>query len=167
VVTVDIRAVTPDEYARLGALTALAYTSLPGYVDDPEYIEELHDVRSRAEAPGCDVLVAVDDDGTVLGGVTFVGDPTSPMAEHGIDGAASIRMLAVDPAGQGRGVGGALARECVARAAAVGATAIVLHSTPWMDAAHRLYGRLGFVRDESLDIHHLPGIDLWGFRLDL
>ena len=163
----EVRPVAPDEYARLGALTALAYTSLPGYVADPEYVEELHDVRSRAETPGCEVLVAVDDDGTVLGGVTFVGDPTSPMAEHGVDGAASIRMLAVDPSAQGRGVGAALARECIARARSLGVPAIVLHSTPWMDAAHRLYARLGFVRDESVDIHHLPGIDLWGFRVQL
>jgi GNAT superfamily N-acetyltransferase len=162
-----IRPVHPDEYARLGAITALAYTTLPGYVPDPDYVAELHDVRSRAEAPGAVVLAAVDDDGALLGGVTFVHDVSSPLAEHDIEAAASIRMLAVDPDAQGVGVGAALVDACLAGARDHGCTSIVLHSTPWMDAAHRLYGRYGFVRDPSLDVLHLPGIDLLGFRLTL
>jgi len=164
---VDIREVQSDEYARLGALTVLAYETLPGYVDDPDYMAELYDVRTRAEAPDVDVLVAVDDDGSVLGGVTLVTNPRSPFAEHEIDGAAAIRMLAVDPGIQGRGIGEALVRRCIDRSLALGCSAIVLHSTPWMTAAHRLYERLGFERDESRDYRPLPDVPLLGFRLSL
>jgi ribosomal protein S18 acetylase RimI-like enzyme len=139
---------------------------LPGHVHDTEYEADLYDVRTRAESPGCTVLVAVDADGTITGGVTFVADALSPMAEHAEPGAASIRMLAVDDVARRRGIGDALVQECIARARAAGATQVVLHSTPWMHAAHRLYGRHGFSRDESLD-WRVDGIDLLGFRLAL
>jgi len=36
-----------------------------------------------------------------------------------------------------------------------------------MTAAHRLYGRLGFVRAPELDWEPVPGIVLLGFRLPL
>src|SRR4051812_32842939 len=108
----DIRPVRDDELARLGAITLAAYTELPGYVSEPEYEAELADVALRARQAV--VLVAVDGD-DVLGGVTFVPDSDNPMAEHGVDGAASIRMLAVDGAAQGRGVGRALVQVCIDR----------------------------------------------------
>ena len=70
-------------------------------------------------------------------------DRSSPLAEFEADGAAGIRMLAVDPQAQGSGVGEALVRACIARAQAGGRTELLLHSTPAMTTAHRLYERLG------------------------
>ena len=162
-----IRPIAPDEYARLGALTVDAYVALEGHVVDSEYEEELADVRTRAEAPSTDVLVAVDDEGHVLGGVTYLHDDQSPFAEYDLSDAAAIRMLAVDRALQRSGTGEALVRECVARARGAGRSRLVLHSTPWMTAAHALYSKLGFVRDESLDWYANPAVKLLGFRLDL
>ena len=66
-------------------------------------------------------------------------------------------MLAVDPAAQGRGVGEALVRACVARAREVGAGAIVICARDFTVAAHRLYERLGFVRTPERDWSPLPG----------
>ncbi len=157
-----IREARPDEHARLGEITVDAYTSLDGYVPEPEYVTELGDVAGRSKH--AIVLAAVDDDGTLLGGVTYVDDLTSPLAEHDIASAASIRMLAVDPQAQGRGAGEALTGACLDRARAAGRTEVVLHSTPWMTTAHRLYERLGFERDESLDWTPVPGLTLLFFR---
>ena len=162
-----IRPIEPDEYARLGALTLEAYTTLEGHVSEPDYEEELADVRSRAEAPSTVVLVAVEDDGTLLGGVTFVEDEDSPFHEAGRENSASVRMLAVDPSSRRTGAGEALVRECIDRARHDGRAEIVLHSTPWMNAAHRLYSKLGFERDESLDWDATPKVKLLCFRLDL
>lgn len=162
-----IRPIEPDEYARLGALTVEAYTILEGHQHEPEYEEELYDVRSRAEAQSTEVLVAVDDEGHLLGGVTYVAGSDSPYAEYGLSDTASIRMLAVDPSFQRAGAGEALSRACIARARAAGRTDIVLHSTPWMVGAHALYTKLGFVRDESLDWDVNPLVFLMGFRLKL
>ncbi|MGH9242860.1 MAG: GNAT family N-acetyltransferase [Acidimicrobiales bacterium] len=162
-----IRAVRPREYERVGEITVAAYAAVDGYVSEPDYEVELRDVGGRAGARATAVLVAVDDDGTVLGGVTYVSDLTSPFVEHDIDGAAGIRMLAVDPAAQGRGVGRALTEACLARARAEGRCEVVLHSTQWMVTAHRLYERLGFVRDPDLDFAPVPDIELRAFRLRL
>ena len=162
-----IRPIEPDEYARLGALTVDAYTKLEGHVPEPEYEEELADVRARAEAPSTVVLVAVDDDERVLGGVTYIANGDSPFAEYDLTGAAAIRMLAVDRSVQRSGAGEALVRACVDRARGAGCTSLVLHSTPWMTGAHALYLKLGFVRDESLDWDVNPEVQLLGFRLAL
>jgi predicted N-acetyltransferase YhbS len=162
-----IRLIEPDEYARLGALTVEAYTALEGHVHESDYEEELSDVRSRAEAPSTDVLVAVDDDGRLLGGVTYVADGDSPFAEYGLADAASIRMLAVDRAVQRSGTGEALVRACIDRATAAHRAELVLHSTPWMTGAHGLYLKLGFERDRSLDWDVNPQVQLLGFRLKL
>jgi GNAT superfamily N-acetyltransferase len=162
----EIREVRPDEFAAAGELVVEAYD-----VIDPiglgEYAGELRDVATRVGS--ADVLVAVDDGGALLGAVTYVPGPDSGSAEFTEADAAGIRMLAVAPTAQGRGVGRALVEACVARARAAGKAQVVLHTTDWMTAAHRLYGRLGFERDPSIDWK--PGRDeaeevfwLRGFR---
>src|SRR3954447_2088023 len=162
-----IRPIEPDEYARLGLLTLEAYTTLDGHVHEPDYEEELVDVRTRAEAVSTVVLVAVVEDGRLLGGVTYVEDERSPLAEHSIEGAGSIRMLAVDRAARRRGTGEALVRECIDRGRRSGRREIFLHSTPWMTAAHGLYEKLGFVRDPSHDMDATAKVRLLAFRLPM
>jgi GNAT superfamily N-acetyltransferase len=165
---VEIRSVRPDEHERLGEITVAAYRAInPSHAeaDLDEYEAELRDVAGRAA--GADVLVAVDGDGALLGGVTYVGDRSSPSAEFDEPDAAGIRMLAVAPAAQGRGVGEALTRACIDRAVAAGRAQMILHSTDWMTTAHRIYERLGFRRDPSLDQHVDGEFWLRAFRLRL
>jgi GNAT superfamily N-acetyltransferase len=166
----EIRLVRPEEYERLGALTVAEYTEVDARTveadgDHEHYAVELADVATRAG--DADVLVAVDDDGKVLGGVTYVPGPESSSAEFDAPDTAGIRMLAVGSAAQGKGVGDALVRACISRATAAGKRHIALHSTDRMTTAHRLYQRLGFVRDETADWEVVPGFVLLGFRLDL
>ena len=78
-----------------------------------------------------------------------------------------VRLLAVAPAGRGRGVGEGLMRECVRRARARGAPILALHTTDMMRTAMRLYGRLGFVRAPELDVRVAPSLTVKGYRLDL
>jgi ribosomal protein S18 acetylase RimI-like enzyme len=162
----DIRPVRPQEHQVLGELTVAAYTAIDAaVVEEDGYAGELRDVAGRvAEA---EVLVAVDDAGKVLGGVTYVPGPGSAWAEFSEPDGAGIRMLAVAPEAQGRGIGEALSRACIDRARTSGRGQIVLHSTDRMTAAHRLYERLGFARDVSLDWEPIPGFWLRGFRLRL
>lgn len=162
---VKIREATPADFDAVARLTVAAYRALPTWVGD-DYAAELADVAGRA-ASGAILLVAEDGDGQVVGAVTLVLPP-SPFFEwiHGVDGDCGFRMLAVDPAAQGRGVGPALVGECVLRSRAAGRTRMLIGSTPWMTTAHRIYQRFGFVRRPDLD-QQWGAITGWAFVLDL
>lgn len=145
----------------MGELTVAAYTVSR---DVGEYAAVLRDVADRVKS--AQVLVAVDDDGTVLGSVTNVPEG-GPYGEIARAGEGEFRMLAVDPAAQGRGVGTALVEACIADARRRGRSRLVLSSGTWMTAAHRIYQRLGFVRDPARDWTPVPGVDLTAYVLDL
>jgi len=149
----NVRQVRPEEHGALADLTVAAYRSLFGPHMDDGYAAELADVADRTAV--ADVLVAVDDEGRLLGGVAYL--PTAS-AFGWLDGPdeAGIRMLAVDPAAQGRGVGARLVAACVERAIADRKTRILLHTTATMTVAHRLYERAGFGRAPERD-HLLEG----------
>lgn len=162
----QIRPVRPEEYSEVGDLTVAAYAVVGHFEDeDDDYEAELRDVARRAGQAV--VLVAVDGDDGVVGAVTYVPDKASPYAEFDIDHAAGIRMLAVSPEHQGRGVGEALVLDCLGRARAAGRREIILHTTKRMAAAHRLYARLGFARDPNLDWWPTPSVELLGYRRHL
>ncbi|KMS73832.1 acetyltransferase [Streptomyces viridochromogenes] len=166
---IAIRQAQPDEYDALGDITARAYLQdgLLDFGERDEYLGELRDVATRAAA--AQVLVAVGQ-GRLLGGVTFVPSG-GPMADIARSGEAEIRMLAVDHAARGRGVGEALVRACVDRARATEACGrIVLSTQRTMHSAHRIYERLGFVRTPERDwnpVPHLVGITLLTYELTL
>jgi ribosomal protein S18 acetylase RimI-like enzyme len=161
---VEVREVRPEEYERAGRVVVDAYLALPGQHMSGGYEVELADVARRAVE--AEVLVAVDA-GQLLGCVTYVPDSSSPWAESLGDGEAGIRMLATNPAGQGRGVGSRLLDECIQRATSRGCDGLFLHSTPWMESAHRLYERAGFERVPERDWLPVPDVPLLAFRLRL
>ena len=149
----------------LGVIVVRAYDAVGALEGDDEYVPELRDVARRAREAV--VFAAVDEaDGTPLGCVTYVPGPDNAWAEHLGDGEASIRMLAVDPEVQGRGVGSALVAACLDRARADGRRAVFLHSLPVMVGAQRIYERCGFRRAPERD-WVFPDFLLMGFVLDL
>ena len=160
-----IREADPDDYLAVADLTEAAYRALDdGQVED--YVTELRDVARRARH--CQILVAVDArTGGPIGTITYVPGPGNPYAELERAGEAGIRMLAVAPEAQGRGVGRALIGEVAARALADGRTGIAIHTRPSMTTAHRLYESLGFVRDPARDWEFEPDEWLWALSLRL
>ena len=153
-----VRPALPPEFSRIGDLTVAAYSRV-----SEEYAVVLRDVAARAAV--AEVMVAFDG-GSVAGTVTFALAPND-YAQVAAPGDAEFRMLAVDPAAQGRGVGTLLTRWCVSRAREAGARELVLSSAEWMTAAHRIYERLGFVRTPSRDWEPRPGVSLLTYALAL
>jgi GNAT superfamily N-acetyltransferase len=145
---ITVRLARADEYERVGALTVTAYEALSVDHLFGGYDERIRDTRTRAE--GAEVLVAIVDD-RVVGSVTYVADSASEWSEWTKPGEAQFRLLAVDPVAQGMGVGVALVRACTERAAAAGHS-IMIHTTPWMETAQRIYTRFGFVRRPDRDV---------------
>ena len=161
---VTVRRVRAEECEALGALTVAAYRHLLGDDMDAGYAAELADVARRAR--DTEVLVAVDGQGRLLGGITYVPNP-GPLAWFSGPDEAGLRMLAVAPDAQGRGVGAALVAACLGRATAAGKTRVFLHTTATMTTAHRLYERAGFRRDPERDEVLEGGLVLLGYVLDV
>ncbi len=158
-----VRPVLPHEFAALGDLTVAAYRAVPGGSTSAGYEETLRDVAARAR--DAVVLVAVAH-GTLLGGITYVPGPGAYAEFHG-DDEAGIRMLAVAPAAQGRGVGRRLMADCIERATAAGKARIVLHTTASMTPAQALYSSLGFERTTGRDLRPSPRTHLLAYVLEL
>lgn len=150
-------------------MLADAYSGVFGRAIDLGYLERVRDIEGRVGES--DVIVALEDqgDGTdrVVGCVTYVGDPSSGIAESAAPGEVTVRMLGVSPAVQGRGVGRGLMQWCCTRARQDRADRVVLYSHNLMTAAHRLYLSMGFERDESQDIALGEGSWLWYFVHEL
>jgi len=119
-----VRVAVPSDYDAVARLSVAAYEADGQLAGGSGYGQVLADVPARAGAG--ELLVVVDEvTGEVLGSVTFVL-PGTPYAELSNPGEAEFRMLAVDPAAQGRGAGAALVRACVARATELGCRAVVI-----------------------------------------
>lgn len=156
-----VREALPAEHAALGDLCVRAYRAL-GSVSD-SYAARLRDVRSRAQTAR--VLAAVDD-AQPIGCVTLILDG-GPWRELAAADEGEFRMLAVDPAAQGRGAGEALVRACIDATRAAGRARLVLSSATDMTAAHRLYERLGFARAPARDWRPAPHVQLLAYELAL
>ena len=159
-----IRRARPAELEEVGRTTVAAYAAYLEGSSKSDYVTHLRDAERRDRE--AELWVAVADDGTLLGSVTSCPEG-SPWRELSQPGEGEVRMLAVDPVAQGRGVGRALVTHVVDGFRAQGARAVVICSMTTMEAAHRVYLRLGFVRDPALDWSPVPGVDLVAFRLDL
>jgi ribosomal protein S18 acetylase RimI-like enzyme len=86
------------------------------------------------------LLVARDGDGRIVGTLTLVLYRVSSGVK------ARIEDVVVDEEARGQGIGEALTREGMRRAAEAGVLMLELTSMPYRQAANRLYKRLGFVR---------------------
>ena len=118
-------------------LVAMIHALLPQLTEarTPPTLEQLEDVVSNQT-----LLVARDDDGGVLGTLTFVLYRVS----SGVKG--RIEDVIVDESARGQGVGEALVREGMRLANEAGVLMLELTSMPYRQSANRLYRRLGFVR---------------------
>lgn len=109
------------------------------------------------------VLVAVDADGDLLGtaSVLRAGTRYSRVARPG---EAEVRLISVDPAAQGAGLGAALTRASLEAALGWGASALVLDTGARNLRAQALYGRLGFERDAERDAAVGADVDSFVYR---
>jgi len=82
---------------------------------------------------------------TFAGSVAYFG-PSRPKAPFFDQSWPIIRMLVVDPAFRGKGIGHALTNECIARAKRDGSPLIALHTSPIMTVALPMYLKMGFAK---------------------
>ena len=170
--SLSVRDGNADELSQLGRLLVKVYAALPGFPtpdEQPGYYEVLANIGRFAEKPGARVLVALSERNELAGGVVYFSD----MSQYGSAGlatsvkhASGIRLLGVDPAFRGLGVGKALTLACIDLARASGHSQVILHTTKAMQLAWGMYEKLCFVRSEDLDFSQQE-LRVYGFRLAL
>ncbi len=101
------------------------------------------EVAEIVASPATVLLLARTDEGAVVGSLTLVlfRIPTGVRAW--------VEDVVVDQSWRGRGIGEALGRDALRRAAEAGARTVDLTSRPSREAANRMYRRLGFEARET------------------
>jgi len=163
--TVSVRTALDNELERAGEVVAEAYLTNPGIDEDLGYLDYVRDARGRAS--DSEVLVAIDATGAIVGTVSYVAGPESPLADLAHEGEAEFRMLGVLPAARGAGAGRALVDACIERARAAGRSALVLSTPPDWTTGQQLYERLGFRRAPERDFDPVPEFRLWAYVYEL
>jgi GNAT superfamily N-acetyltransferase len=100
--------------------------------------------KTSALSASGEVIIAELQD-KIAGAVAYFG-PNSQKAAFFDQRWSIIRMLVVDPAFRGKGIGRALSDECIARAKRDGSPIIALHTSLIMSVALPMYLRMGFAK---------------------
>ncbi len=159
---VSVRDAQPAEYAAIGELRVGAYAAGDFLADTSNYGPTLRTLATD----GTGQILAAEADGQLLGTVTLQLPPHAGQVVRGPD-EAEVRALAVAPGAQGRGVGRALLRAVIDRAAGLGIRQLVLSTQSGMDAARHLYTSVGFGRLPDRDWSPAPGFTLLAYGLAL
>lgn len=147
-----IRRFTRGDRDDVNAVARAAFAQYEGaYADWAGFIDGIGRMADLASVPtSADLLVATGADGRAVGAVAHIG-PGRPRAAYFPDDWSVIRMLVVDPAARGQGLGAQLVAACLRLAREANAPAVGLHTTPLMASALRMYEAIGFARDRDLD----------------
>jgi GNAT superfamily N-acetyltransferase len=129
----------------------------------PDIWERWLDNLSKAIHSKEGILLVAESGGTLEGTVKFYPDASQAGLGHWPPGSSSMRLLAVRPGSRTRGYGRLLVGECLRLARELGISRIYLYTGKFMDAARRLYEKMGFVRAVEFDRDPGP----IAYRLDL
>lgn len=164
-----VRNASPDEFEEIGRKLVVVYSQLEGFpkeTEQPEYYKMLANIGELTRKPETELLVAVTTNGEIAGSVVYFSD----MQYYGSGGTATqeknasgFRLLGVDPAFRGKGVGKLLTLECIRRAKEKQNKQVIIHTTMAMQTAWKMYEGIRFNRSEDLDF--MQGeLPVFGFR---
>ena len=146
--TLQVRRAVAADLPEVSRISRAAYLQGGHLREDSHYLETIGDAAARLRDGE---LFVAEASGVIAGSVVLTRAGTQ-FAELARPGELEFRVLAVDPAFQGRGIGRALVRHLLDQAVAEEATAMVICSMDTMRTAHRLYLSEGFVRVPERDL---------------
>jgi GNAT superfamily N-acetyltransferase len=163
-----IRDARDDERDALRNVTLAAFEEYGTIMPQPLWVLYRRQILTTLDAAGPAERIVAERNSAIVGsallyrpGAQAYGSTAGRVDEP------QVRLLAVLPAARGEGVGLALMTECARRARRAGATTLGLHTMDMMQAATRMYERMGFVRAPDLDFSPAEGVLVKAYRLDL
>jgi len=149
-----LRGLQPGDLGQVIARQAILYAGEYGWNREYEaLVARILADFDRTYDPAREAAWIADIDGRMAGSIFLVRGETPDVGK--------LRLLYVEPAARGAGVGKMLVAACIARAREVGYTRIDLWTNSILTAARHIYERAGFrLIDEAP--HHSFGKDLVG-----
>ena len=160
----QIRDARDSDRDAIQAVTLAAYEQYAAGMGEMWKFYRENIVKTLADFKPAEQIVAETDAGIVGTVLLF---PAGSRFADSILAFPKIRLLAVDPAARGAGLGRVLMEECIRRARQSGVAAIALHTNDRMSIAQSMYVRMGFVRALELDFSPAPDQLIKGYRFDL
>ncbi|MDG4549117.1 MAG: GNAT family N-acetyltransferase [Candidatus Contendobacter sp.] len=137
-----LRNFSPSDADAVNRLALRAFEQFRGEYSDWEAFSR--NIGSMASLSTSGELIVASDQDRIVGAVVYVG-PHKPKREFFSIEWPILRMLVVDPAHRGQGIGRVLTQECINRAQRDSASVIALHTSPIMQVALPMYLRMGFM----------------------
>jgi ribosomal protein S18 acetylase RimI-like enzyme len=159
---IRIREAGAEERQEVEDLVKTVYQEFQPFMPEAVWARWMENIREAIHSSH-GVLLVAEAQGRIQGAVKFFPDAGQAHQGEWPAGAASIRLLAVDPACRGRGYGVRLTQACLSLARQLGVRTVFLFTGTFMAAARRLYEKLGFKRAEEFDRDPGP----IAYRLDL
>lgn len=154
----NLRPFRPGDMGLIASRQAILYRERYGWNANIEVnVGEVTTAFLRNFKPGREQCWVAELDGQLAGSI-FLTDEG--------DGLSRLRLLYVEPAFQGLGIGDALVSACVAFARSVGYPRVTLWTHSILESARRLYARHGFKIVETSE-HALFGKPLMGETWEL
>ena len=137
-----IRPYRPSDAQAVNAAALAAFEQYRGVYSEWDVLER--GVGSMSALADTGEIIVAEDASRLMGAVAYFGPNSVPRADFFEAEWPIIRMLVVDPAGRGKGIGRRLTDACIERARRDGAAVIALHTSPAMEVALAMYLRMGF-----------------------
>jgi GNAT superfamily N-acetyltransferase len=138
-----IRDYENSDAENLNRIAVAAFSQFRGHYQDwPAMLAGLS--KTAALSAAGEVIVA-ESQNQIAGAVAYFG-PNVEKAAFFDQRWPIIRMLVVDPAFRGQGLGHVLGAECIARAKRDRSPIIALHTSPIMTVALPMYLKMGFIK---------------------
>jgi GNAT superfamily N-acetyltransferase len=152
----SIAAATTADLGDIAKLFQAYAAMLPVSLEAQRFVEELASLPGAYAPPRGALLIARGPDGSALGCIAL-----RPLAAE----ACEMKRLYVTPAARGSGLGRAMIEALIEEASRLGYREMKLDTLPELDAAVRLYRKLGFAPIPPYGSHPYPGLVCLGKAL--